>query len=115
MILKMKNEERRKLMEEEESKENFKRQETNFADLKHNNLVNDSEKEKRDRINRCLNVLREAANEMVNIGGKQAEEILDIDYYEKDKEDKEDQDSDCEILIVNKGKNKKLKKMNKAI
>lgn len=54
---------------------------------------------KNERMARCLNVLREAANEMFNPAFKM-EGTKDIDYYEKNKEEEKD-DSQTDLVYLN--------------
>ena len=59
-------------------------------------------------MNRCLNVLKEAANHMIY--GKD-HDVVDIDYYKKE-ESGDDKDNDESIIILNKGR-KRLRKPQK--
>ncbi len=55
-------------------------------------------------MNRCLNALREAANEMIHqeFHGEQ-QNVLDIDYY-KDEEEKLDNQNEEDAIVISKGK-----------
>lgn len=58
-------------------------------------------------MNRCLNVLREAAGQMFQ--GK-SHKVLDIEYYNNEEEKGDNSDDDENLIFLNKGK----KKLNRA-
>eukprot|EP00347_Sterkiella_histriomuscorum_P024307 403331586 len=63
------------------------------------------------RMSRCINVLRQAANDMMFQG--KAQDKLDINYYNRDSQnEEEDLELDQSIIFLNKGRKKHQNKQN---
>ncbi|CDW81963.1 UNKNOWN [Stylonychia lemnae] len=70
----------------------------------------------KQRMNRCLNVLQEAADQMFK--GKRQEDILDIDYYKKNGQDQNndnDNEDDDGVILLGKGKRRNIGKASKQV